>query len=149
MIRSLSKHYHLRFDPKLSNVVCVICHITCACVACTPMLDKPWISGIPQKTRTISNFHQVYLLASTRIFQQLEHNTIITETNPFWRIWWNTTGFLGRLSDNMDSLVQYGKYGAINTTYTSTNGFYVIMFTSESYTLQINTKTGRNIITAG
>ena len=39
----------------------------------------------------------------------------------------------------MASLVESGKYGAINTTYTSTNGFYVIMLTSESYTLQDNT----------
>ena len=43
---------------------------------------------------------------------------------------------LGKISDNMASLVESGKYGAINTTDTTTNGFYVIMFTSEYYTLQ-------------
>ena len=36
----------------------------------------------------------------------------------------------------MTSLVESGKYGAINTTDTANNGFYVIMFTSEAYTLQ-------------
>ena len=45
--RGLSNHYHLRFDPKLGNSVCVIFHILCAYVAWTSMLDKPWISGIP------------------------------------------------------------------------------------------------------
>ena len=45
--RGLSKHYHLRFDPKLGNGVCAIIRIPCDCVACTSMLDKPWISGIP------------------------------------------------------------------------------------------------------
>ena len=49
----------------------------------------------------------------------------------------------------MASLVEYGKYGAINTTDTSTHGFYVIMFTSGAYTLQENTKTDGKIITAG
>ena len=44
--RGLIKHYHLRFDPKLGHGVCVICRIPCACVSCTSMLDKPWISGI-------------------------------------------------------------------------------------------------------
>ena len=44
--RGLSKHYHLRFDPKLGKGVCSIHHIPCACVACISMLDKPWISGI-------------------------------------------------------------------------------------------------------
>ena len=43
----LSQHYHLRFDQKLGMGVCEIHLIPCACVACTSMLDKPWISGIP------------------------------------------------------------------------------------------------------
>ena len=45
--KGLIKHYHLRFDPKLCNGVCAILCIPCACVACTPMLYKPWIYGIP------------------------------------------------------------------------------------------------------
>ena len=44
--RGLSKHYHLRFDPKLGMGVCAICRVPYACVACTSMLDKPCISGI-------------------------------------------------------------------------------------------------------
>ena len=47
----------------------------------------------------------------------------------------------------MDSLVESGKYGAINTADTSTNGFYVIMFTSGAYKLQYNTKIYGKIIT--
>ena len=35
----------------------------------------------------------------------------------------------------MDLLVELEKYGAINTSDTETNGFYVIMFKSEAYTL--------------
>ena len=45
--RGLIKHYHLCFDPKLGMGICEIRLIPCACVACTPMLDKPWIYGIP------------------------------------------------------------------------------------------------------
>ena len=33
--RGLSKHYHLRFYPKLGMVVCEILRIPCDCVACT------------------------------------------------------------------------------------------------------------------
>ena len=44
--RGLSKHYNLRFDPKLGMGVCAIHCIPCACVSCTSMLDKPWISVI-------------------------------------------------------------------------------------------------------
>ena len=49
----------------------------------------------------------------------------------------------------MASLVESGKYGAINTTYTSTNGFYVIMFTSGAYKIRENTKIDGKIITVG
>ena len=48
----------------------------------------------------------------------------------------------------MASLVESGKYGAINTTDTTTNVFYFIMFTLESYTLQDNTTIDRKLITA-
>ena len=49
----------------------------------------------------------------------------------------------------MASLVESGKYGSINTTDTTTNGFYFIMITSESYTLQENTTIDGKFITAG
>ena len=43
--RGLGKHYHIRFDPNLVHHICTIIRITCACVACTSMLDQPWIYG--------------------------------------------------------------------------------------------------------
>ena len=55
---------------------------------------------------------------------------------------------LDGISDNMASIFESGKYGAISKTDTSTNGFYVIMFTSVAYTLQENTTIDGKIITA-
>ena len=49
----------------------------------------------------------------------------------------------------MALLVESEKYGTINTTDTKTNGFYVIMFTLEVYTLEDNTTIDGKIITAG
>ena len=49
----------------------------------------------------------------------------------------------------MALLVESVKYGAINTTDMTTNGFYVIMFTSEEYTLQDNTTIEGQIIDTG
>ena len=49
--RGLSKHYHLRFDTKLGDGVFEIRRIPCDYVACTSILDKPWISGIPSDKR--------------------------------------------------------------------------------------------------
>ena len=53
------------------------------------------------------------------------------------------------ISDNTALLVESRNYGTIKTTETTTNVFYVIMFTSEAYTVQDNTKTEGQIITAG
>ena len=56
---------------------------------------------------------------------------------------------LGWIGENMVSLVQSGMYGAINTDYTTTNGFCVIKFFSESYKLQNNTTIDGQVIYAG
>ena len=48
----------------------------------------------------------------------------------------------------MASLVESVNYGSINKTDTTTNGFYVIIFISEAYTIQDNTKIDGKIRTA-
>ena len=50
--RGLSKHYRLSFDPKLVHGIFVILHIPCVFVACTSMLDKPWIYAILSKKQS-------------------------------------------------------------------------------------------------
>ena len=47
------------------------------------------------------------------------------------------------------SLVQSGMYDAIKTDDTTSNGFYVIQFISELYTLKNNTKIDGQVISAG
>ena len=58
--RGVSKHYHLRFDPKLGNDACKILRISWSCVSSSSMLDKPWISGIPSdkqdRYKPVTNF---------------------------------------------------------------------------------------------
>ena len=56
---------------------------------------------------------------------------------------------LDGISNDMDLWFEPVKYGAVNNTYTKTNGFYVIMFTSEACKLQDNTTIYGQIITTG
>ena len=58
--RGLSMHYNLIFDQKLVHGICTIRHIPCACVACTSMLDQPWIYGIPKKNH-VNNLSHILL----------------------------------------------------------------------------------------
>ena len=147
--RGLGKYYHLHFDPKLAMGVCKTFRIPCACVACTSMLDKAWISGIPSdkqdcyKPVTKCTYWIVLRVFNNWNIIQLSSNS--ASSNTFDGI---HQAVLGGIRDNMASFVESGKYGAINTTYTSTNGFYVIMISSGAYTLQENTTTDGQIITA-
>ena len=45
-ILGLSKHYHLRLEPKLGNGKCAIIRIPCACNARTKMLGNTWEIGV-------------------------------------------------------------------------------------------------------
>ena len=47
--RGLVKHYHIHFDPNLGDGICAIFRIPCAFVACTSILDHPWIAGVQSK----------------------------------------------------------------------------------------------------
>ena len=56
---------------------------------------------------------------------------------------------LDGISENAASLVQYGNYGAINTTDTMRMGYYEIEFVSEAYTLQDDTTCNGKTISVG
>ena len=135
--RGLSKHYNFCFDPKVVMGVCAICRIPCACVSCTPMLYKPWISGIPPEKqehyKPVTKCTYWPVLGSFTSWNIIELSQKSTSSETFYEI---HQVVIYRISGDMASLVESGKYGAINTTYTSTNGFYVIMFISVSYILQ-------------
>ena len=148
--RELSKHYHLRFDnKKLGMGVCAIRFILFSCVSCTSMLYKPWISGIPpdeqERYKPVTKCSYWPLLGSFNNWNIIVLSQKSTSSDAFHEI---HQVVLDKISDNMASLVESGKYGDINTTDTSTNGFYVIVFTSGAYTLQDNTKIDGQIITA-
>ena len=114
------------------------------------MLDKPCISGISSDKQ--ERYKPVTKCTYWSVLWSFNNCNIVrllsksTSSNTFDEI---HQVVLDGISDNMASLVESGKHGAINTTDTSTNGFYVIMFTSGAYTLQENTTIDGKIITAG
>ena len=104
------------------------------------MLDQPWISVIPSKTQSLYQ-PVTYCTYWTVIFSYNNCNIIHLSlksipSEVFEEI---QQVVLDVISDNIASLVQYGKYVTINTSDTTTNIFYVIKFISEAYTLQNNT----------
>ena len=101
------------------------------------MLDKPCISGIPlnEQGHYKSFIKCTYwpVLGSFNNLKTIQLSQKSTPPDAFDKI---HQVVLDGISDNIISLVESLKYGAINTTDTTNNVFYVIMFTSKAYTLQ-------------
>ena len=98
----LIKHYHLRFGPKLGMGICAIGCITCACVACASMLDKPWISGVPsdeqERYKPVTKWTYWPVLGSFNNWSILELSQKSTPSDAFDEI---HQVVLDGISDNM------------------------------------------------
>ena len=148
-------YYHLyRQDQpdefhQMYGSMCNSLYTMCVC-SCTSMLDKPWISGIPsekqERYKPVTKCNHRPVLRYFNNWNIIQLSSKSTSSDTFDEI---NHVVLDGISDNMASLVESSKYGAINTTDTSTNVFYVIMFKTGAYTLQENTTIDGQIITAG
>ena len=65
------------------------------------------------------------LLDSIRVLPQLNIIQLSQKSTPSDAFDEIQQVVLDGIRDNVDSLVESGKYGSINTTYTTTNGFYL------------------------
>ena len=137
--RGLSKHDHLRCDPKLVHGICAIHRIPYAYVGRTSMLEKLWISGIPShkqaRYQPVTNCTYWPVLAP--------------KSTPFESFDEIHKAVIEGISKNTASLSQSGMYGDIDTDDNTTNRFYVIPLSSETYTLQNITTIDGQIISAG
>ena len=101
------------------------------------MLDKPGIRGFPpQQQPWLQPVICIDYWLMTGSFQNWNFIAFLhkaKKVEDFKDIY--NVAFDG-ISDNMSSLVQYGKYGAINKTYTSIMGYYMIKYVSDAYNLQ-------------
>ena len=113
----LRNNYHIQFDPKLVHGICPIRRITCACAWCTYMLYKPWIRGLTPKQqpryRYVTYWSYCPVLGSFNNWNIITFSHKSTTSEDFEEF---HQVVLYSISDNMASLVQYGKYGGINTT---------------------------------
>ena len=109
----LRKHYHMIFDPKLGYVICAILQITCACVECMSILDKPLTPGLPPQQQaqyqTVEDCIYQKVLESFNNWDiiTLSHKSVTSEA--FDKI---HQVLLHDTSKKLVSLVQPGEYGA-------------------------------------
>ena len=121
------------FDPKIGYVTYGICRIPCACTLCTSIIDQPWITGFQEQQQyryqpvKECTYRTVLCSSSNVNILKLSHKaTSSEEIDKIHQV------VLEGISENMDELVQTDECGAINTTYTTTMGYYVIELISEN-----------------
>ena len=132
-MRGLSKQYHIIFYTKLGYSTCEIRLIPCVCYEFTSMLYKPWLTDL--KTQQQLRCHHLTDWTYLPVIDSFNSCNIIilshksTTSEVFEDI---CQVFIYGISKNMALLVQYGKYSSMNTTYSTTMGYYVINCFSEA-----------------
>ena len=113
------------------------------------MLDQPWISDVHSTKQ--ARYQPVINCTYWPVLSPHNNCNIIHVTpksipsEAFDEI---NQVVIDGISENMASLVQSGMYGALNTDDTTTNGFYLIQFLSDAYTLKNNTTIDVHVISA-
>ena len=134
--RCLSKNYHSQVETKLGNGKCEIRRISCACVSCTKMLDNTWDPGVAHVQKIC--YQPVVDWTYWSVFVYFNNCDTIQFTNKSI----SSEDFdgvnkivLDGFSANMAQLVHMGTYGDINTADTTTTGYYVVNYFSDSIIL--------------
>ena len=113
------------------------------------MLDKPCIHGLTPRQQTryqpVTDCSYLPVLVYFNNWNIITFSHKATTSESFEEI---HQAVLDGIGDNMTSLVQSGKYEAINTTDTSTIIYYAISFVSETYTLQEDTTCDKKIFSS-
>ena len=130
----------MSFYSKLGHGTCEIWYITCACTQFISTLDKPWTPDVTphkqacyQPVKDCTYWHVLCYFNNCDIIYLQNKATSSEYTDKINQL------LLEVISDNMAALVQTGQHGAINTTYITTMGYYVIKLLPESFTLQEDT----------
>ena len=137
-VRGLSKNYHLQLDPKFGHgSKCTIQRITCDCISCTTILDKSLAYKVDPKKyphyQPVVGCTHWPVLGSFNNCKIIQFSNKATSSEYFDVV---HKVVLDGISENMVSLLQLGKYGAINAADPTTMGYYVINCLSEPYTLK-------------
>ena len=149
-VHILGHYYHMHFDPKLVCGTCEIHLIPCACTQCMYMLDQLCTQSVPPHQQpcyhpvkyftyctmlgSFNNWNIIQFLHKAGFFEDID------KIHPF---------VIDGIGENMSALVKTAKYCFINIADTKRMVYYVIKFTSESYTLREDTTCGGNFSLSG
>ena len=111
----------MRFDPKLGRGIFAMHSIFFVCTQCISTLYTPWIPGMPShqqpRYKPVKDCTYWTVFGS---FEKCNINLLSNKAISSEDVEKINQVLLDRISYNMAALVKTSKYGAINSTYTTT-----------------------------
>jgi hypothetical protein len=140
----LLAHYHLHADPDLGAGQVALRRIPCACDSCEEMKRKEWIPGVDSRNQP--RFAQNQLCKYWPIFEglndwkieKLEPKKDCDEADIVAARQEVLVGITSKIAESISE----GGFGAVMTEDESTHGYYVVNWTSNPYTLQVDQDDG-------
>jgi hypothetical protein len=135
----LLAHYHMRADPKLGLGKAALRRIPCGCDACLEQLAKEWKPNVPSRKQ------ERYSTAENCVWSDmfvggLNDWKIVTLTATDGcdsdEVDLANTVILENITTIMAENIEVGSIGAFQTEDDNADGYYLVQFTSEPYTLQ-------------
>jgi hypothetical protein len=130
--------YNLRTDPDLGIGKAAVRRIPCGCQSCTTQLLTPWSHGIPATTQP--RYAPRPDCDWAPIFQGLNDWLIVdlvpTAKSDEEEIELAYTTVLKGIATIMSESIKIGEYGAFNTDDEAADGYYLVRWASDPYSLQ-------------
>ncbi|OEU12086.1 hypothetical protein FRACYDRAFT_244336 [Fragilariopsis cylindrus CCMP1102] len=143
---TFKKRYHVYCCPELGAGRVALRRIPCACVACDSTIRLPWIVGIPsseqQRFSTVADCRYHKILGARNEWDvvklAVDHSKANLDDVDAAR-----DDILVSLSSNIAANIEIGGYGAVVTSDPEArDGYWMVEWTSESYTCQETVKRG-------
>jgi hypothetical protein len=134
----LGAMYNLRAEPDLGLKHVAVRRIPCGCDACVEQLKQPWLPGIKKEEQL--RYARNELCALWPVFEGCNDWLIVVLVPKAdadeEEIEEAQAVALHGLATRMSEKVQHGNYGAFSTEDPHADGYYIVQWTSDPYTLQ-------------
>ena len=136
----MKQFYHIRCDPELGEGFCAMRQIPCACTGCVVQLSKPWLPSL-EKTQQPRYFIEP---------ETYNYSSILRGYNK----WYISKLNLKKETTNPDEMkikdelvlqgmdqaaaddIEYNTIGEFETINSNMPGYYIVRWTSNTYTLK-------------
>ena len=136
----LKDFYHIRCDPDLGQGFCAMRRIPCACIACVTQLSHPWTPNIDKllqpryaieppccKYASILRGYNKWYLTELIIQPDSTSKEEMQEMHE---------GVLMGMTQVSSEEIEEGLFGAFETSDSQTQGYYIVQWLGNPYTLQ-------------